>query len=251
MLHLNVLILNGSPKKKGGASRFLAAVFRFMLCGCGIRTGSLHGENDYSGILEQFSSLDALVLSVPLYVDGMPSHVQEFLEQAEAFCKERSCRFTLYVISNNGFIEGKQNRVHLNMYQCWCEHTGIKWGGGIGIGGGVMLHILSIVYPIILAIYLLRILLNFVCGNSVTADMWVTLLENALIYVSLNSGALYCMGRLAWTVRNRRNTKNRYTRVMIPSLLFIPCADIFMMLKSLCNGRFIFTLMKKDNYKKQ
>lgn len=247
MFHLNVLILNGSPKRKGGASHFFVSLFRFMLCGCKIKTGSLHGENDYSEILAQFSSLDALVLSVPLYVDGIPSHVQKFLEQAETFCIERNCHFTLYVISNNGFIEGRQNQTHLKMYQCWCEHAGIKWGGGIGIGGGVMLHVLSIVYPIILTLYLVSILLNLVCGNCVTSDMWIALFKNVLVYLFLNCGALYCMVRLAWEVRNRKAAPNRYTRVMIPSFLFIPCADIFMALLSLCNGRFIFTLLKKDN----
>lgn len=210
---------------------------------------SLHGRTDFSRILERLSSIDALVLSVPLYVDGIPSHVQEFLEKAEAFCKERNCRFTLYVVSNNGFIEGRQNRVHLNMYLCWCEYAGIKWGGGIGIGGGVMLHALSVVYPIVLVIYLLNILCSLAFRNFVTIDMWLSLLDNALIYVFLNIGVLYCMARLAWNVRKRTTTVNRYTRVMIPSFLYIPCADIFMMLKSLCNRRFIFTLMKKDEYK--
>lgn len=246
---MNVLILDGSPKKKGGASHFLASLFRSMLFGCQVETKPLHGESNYQNILEQLPFTDSLILSVPLYIDGMPSHVQEFLEQAETFCKQKNCRFTLYVISNNGFIEGRQNRTHLNMYQCWCERSGIRWGGGIGIGGGVMLHVLSIVYPIILAIYLLNILVNFVCGNSVSVDMWMTLLENAMIYVFLNIGVLYCMLRLAWTVRNQKTSPNRYTRVMIPSFLFIPCADVFMILKSLCNGRFIFVLMKKDNYK--
>ena len=245
---MKVLILNGSPKKKGGASHFFANVFRLMLCGCITSYESLLSKNNYSRILEQLRNIDALIISAPLYVDAMPSHVLEFLTLAECYCKENDCRFTLYVISNNGFIEGYQNKVHLQMYQCWCERTSVKWGGGIGIGGGVMLHVLSIVYPIIFAVYILNIVLNLISGNEISGAMWLPLLQNVLIYLFLNSGMVYSMIRLSSHVRKKENTKNRFTRAMIPSLLFILVADIFMFLSSLFNGRFIFSLLKRDNY---
>ncbi len=245
---MKVFILNGSPKEKGSASHFFANVFRLMLCGCNISYGSLRNKNNYSKILEQLRDIDALIISAPLYVDAMPSHVQEFLTLAEYYCKENDCCFTLYAISNNGFIEGIQNKVHLQMYQCWCERTYVKWGGGIGIGGGVMLYVLSIVYPIIFAVYILNIVLNLINGNEISGAMWLPLLQNVLIYLFLNSSMAYCMIRLASHVRKQENTKNRYARVMIPSFLFILCADIFMFLTSLFNGRFIFSLLKRDYY---
>jgi hypothetical protein len=245
---VNVLILNGSPKKKGGASNFFANVFRLMLLGCKTSYESLQNKNNYAKILEQLRDIDALVITVPLYVDAIPSHVQEFLTQAQCYCKQNNCHFTLYVISNNGFIEGIQNKVHLQMYRCWCERTSITWGGGIGIGGGVMLHVLSIVYPIIFTIYILNIVVNLINGNVISGEMWIPLLKNVLIYLFLNSGMIYCMIRLASHLRKQETTKNRYTRVMVPSLLFIVCADIFMFLTSLFNGRFIFSLLKRDRY---
>ncbi len=245
---MKVLILNGSPKKKGGASHFLANVFRLTLCGCTTSYESLRSKNNYSKILEQLRDIDALIISAPLYVDAMPSHVQEFLVLAERYCIENDCRFVLYVISNNGFIEGVQNKVHLQMYQCWCERACVKWGGGIGIGGGVMLHVLSIVYPIIFAVYILNIVLNLISGNEISRAMWLPLLQNVFIYLFLNSGMIYCMIRLSSHVRKQEKSKNRYTRVMVPSFLFILFADIFMFLASIFNGRFIFSLLKRDHY---
>jgi hypothetical protein len=224
---VKVLILNGSPKIKGGASHFFANVLRLMLCGCVTSYGSLRNKNDYSKILEQLRDIDALVISAPLYVDAMPSHVQEFLTLAECYCKENDLHFALYVISNNGFIEGIQNKVHLQMYQCWCERSSIKWGGGIGIGGGVMLRVLSIVFPIIFAVYILNIVLSLIKGNGISAVMWLPLLQNVLIYLFFNSDMVYCMIRLSSHIRKQESTKNRYTRAMIPSFLFILFADIF------------------------
>ena len=243
---MKVLLINGSPKKKGGASRFFSRVFRPMLLGCHTNVDSLHEKQSYARILEQFLSIDALILSVPLYIDGIPAHVQEFLEEAEDFSIKNNCQFNLYVISNNGFIEGRQNHVHLKMYQCWCERTGITWGGGIGIGGGVMLRFLAIVFPIILSGYLLNALLLVALGYPVPTELWLSLLSNGLIYGLLNAGVLFYLPQLAWNVRRGQVTKNRFTRAMIPSFIFIPCADAFMMLSSLFHGRFIFAIMKKD-----
>lgn len=245
---MNVLILNGSPKKKGGTSHFILSVFRLMLLGNKVSKDSLHSKSAFSRIMEKLPSIDALVLSVPLYVDGIPAHVQEFLEQAEAFCRENNCSFTLYVISNNGFIEGKQNKTHLMMYQCWCQRAGIGWGGGIGIGGGVMYHVISIVFPIMLVMYLLFNLINIISGHPVTAAEWQPFVSNALIYIFLSSGIFYCMTRLAYAVRRRAATANRYTRVLVPSFVFIIVSDIFMIISSLFNGRFVFMLLGRDVY---
>ena len=81
----------------------------------------------------------------------------------------------------------------IQMYQCWCERTSITWGGGIGIGGGAMLHVLSIVYLIIFAVHLLNIVLNLINGNGISGEIWLSMLKNMLIYLFLNSGMIYCM----------------------------------------------------------
>ena len=116
---MNLLILNASPKKKGGASRFFSRLFRLFLPGTRKKVVSLSSRQDFQKVLGLFPDMDAVCLFVPLYVDGLPSHVVEFLNQAESYCKSHSCRFRLYALSNNGFVEGKQNRPALHMLQAW------------------------------------------------------------------------------------------------------------------------------------
>lgn len=152
---MNLLILNASPKKKGGASRFFSGLFRLFLPGVRKKVVSLSCQQDFQRVLELLPGMDVVCLFVPLYVDGLPSHIVEFLIQAEGCCKNHPCQFRLYVLANNGFVEGKQNRPALNMLQAWCERAEITWvaesewrrGDAPGIGD---------IYPILIGIILLQ-----------------------------------------------------------------------------------------------
>lgn len=245
---MNLLILNASPKKKGGASRFFSRLFRLFLPGTRKKVVSLSSRQDFQKVLGLFPDMDAVCLFVPLYVDGLPSHVVEFLNQAESYCKSHSCRFRLYALSNNGFVEGKQNRPALHMLQAWCERAGISWGGGSGVGGGVMLQVLGIVYPILVGVILLQMALAFFTTSTVSSELWCSLAIQICTWLFLNSGMLFCMARLSAAVRGRKPLANQFTRVMIPSFLFISIANIFMILSSLFQGRFLFALLKRDKW---
>lgn len=245
---MKALILNGSPKKKSSTSKFLGRMMGLLLTGHKVEYASLRLKSEYPQILQQLTDIDVLVLAAPLYVDGIPSHVLEFLQQAEKFCTEKSCNFLVYAISNNGFIEGVHNKSHLKMYECWCRRAGVTWGGGVGIGGGEMFHCLAVYYPIAFAVLIAINLIHYATGVVPMLSDWLPLAENILIYLFFNCGVFYCMIRLSMSVRRFHKTRNRYTRVMVPAFLFIPMADIFMTLTSLFNGKIIFTLLKKDKY---
>lgn len=246
---MKVLILNGSPKKKGSTSKFLGKMAGVLLAGCQIQYASLRAKSEYPKILQQLKDIDALVLAAPLYVDGIPSHVLEFLQQAEVFCVENSCHFFVYAISNNGFIEGSHNKSHLKMYECWCRRAGLTWGGGVGIGGGEMFHCLAVYYPIAFTVLIaVNLVKHFTMGAPLTFSSWKPLMENIGIYLFFNCGIFYRMMQLSRNVRKLRQTKNHYTRVMVPAFLFIPMADIFMTITALFNGKNIFTLLKRDPY---
>ena len=60
----------------------------------------------------------------------------------DSFCKEQNLSLKIYVISNNGFIEGKQNAPLFYVMENFCVRSDIHWCGGIGIGGGVMFNAL-------------------------------------------------------------------------------------------------------------
>ena len=88
-----ILIINGSPKKKSGTSEFLSKVMGCFLINGKVQYASVRTENEYPMILEQLKDIDALILAVPLYVDGIPSHVLDFLQQAEKFCLESITKY--------------------------------------------------------------------------------------------------------------------------------------------------------------
>lgn len=245
---MKVLILNGSPKKRSSTSKFLGRMVGLLLTGCNIQYASLRMKSEYPKIMQYLKDIDALILAAPLYVDGIPSHVLEFLQLAEKFCIENGCHFEVYAISNNGFIEGSHNKSHLRMYECWCRRAGLVWGGGVGIGGGEMFHCLAVYYPVAFAVLIAINIIKYISGTEITFSTWLPLVENIGIYLFFNCGVLYCIARLSASVRKLHQTKNRYTRIMVPAFLFIPMADIFMTIAALFNGKIIFALLKKDEY---
>ena len=210
---MNLLIIHASPKKKGGASRFFSRLFRLFLPGVRKKVVSLSSRRDFQQVLELFLDIDAVCLFVPLYVDGLPSHVVEFLNQAESYCKSHPCQFRLYALSNNGFVEDKQNRPALHMLQARYERAGISWGGGSGVGG-VMLQVLGIVYPILVGVILLQMALAFFTTSTVPSELWCSLAIQICTWLFLNSGMLFCMARLSAAVRGRKPLANQFTRVM-------------------------------------
>lgn len=46
----------------------------------------------------------------------------------------------LAILVNYGFYEGHQNKATIEIMENWCEKAEIKWGQGIGIGAGAVLH---------------------------------------------------------------------------------------------------------------
>jgi multimeric flavodoxin WrbA len=126
---MNILIINGSPKKKGGASAFFSKVLGFMLSPQKVMSKTIGVSQNYENIFTDLKIMDVVIISVPLYVDGILSHVIHFLQQMEQYCVNNKCKFMLYAISNSGFVGGRQNQAHLEQYKCWCERAGITWGG--------------------------------------------------------------------------------------------------------------------------
>jgi hypothetical protein len=91
-------------------------------------------------IYEEIAAGDVIVLASPLYIDSIPSNVHKVLIELENYIKKENAEnIIVYAIMNNGFYEGKQTRIAFEIIQNWCEHTGLKFGGGIGQGAGEMI----------------------------------------------------------------------------------------------------------------
>ncbi|MDR2448152.1 MAG: hypothetical protein LBD58_12845 [Treponema sp.] len=247
---MNILVINGSPKKKGGASAFFSKALRFMLFPQKVMSKTIGLSRNYENIFTELRSVDIVILSVPLYVDGIPSPVIRFLQQMERYCVNNKCKFMLYVISNSGFVGGHQNRAHLEQYKCWCERAGIAWGGGLGIGGGVMLHVIFYVILLLSIIqFVIGILINILSGEpAVNNALLLSFARNMVVWLFFNSGMLFYEFTLAQAIKKKRVIKDKYTRAMVPSFIFLIFADIFMALEALFHGKMIFSLYKKIDY---
>ena len=185
---MKIGIINGSPKKTGSASGILAGEFTGLLEQAEIT--ECHIYNRGYSIPPQLSQQDALVFFFPLYVDAIPSQLLSFLENLEEELRGRD--ITVYAAVNSGFCEGRQNRWALEIMENWCGKTGLKWGQGLGIGGGGMLTGIESVPP----------------GKGPKK------------YISKG------LSEMAAHVKSRQNAENIYVSINFPRRLYILMAQI-------------------------
>lgn len=243
---MKVLILNASPKGQGGASKFYSSLLRLSLFGCEVKTCPLRGTRDQEQALSLLSWTEAVVISAPLYVDAAPAHITAFLEQAEKRCREQRLTFRLYALSNCGFIEGHQNELHLRVYEAWCRRSGITWGGGLGIGGGVVLRWMCMLAPLFAAVNTVHLVL-LARSVGLTAVTVLRCYSSTIVTSAMCLHALACLGRMGTCVRQGRCRGNLYTRCLLPSFLFIPISDIFMVVSALPHGQLPHALLRKQD----
>jgi hypothetical protein len=66
-----------------------------------------------------------------------------------------------------------------------------------------------------------------------------------IIGLFFSAGMLFYEFILSWAIKNKKSIKNKYTRVMLPSFIFIIIADVFMTFSALFRGKLVFSLFKK------
>ena len=245
---MKTVFINCSPKKRFCASAYFLFLQRLFTGGRKV-TEHLRTPADHARILDQLSDAQAVVFGVPLYVDGIPSHVLRFLEKMEGFCLERGLHLNVYCIANNGFIEGKQNEPLMQSFEHFCSRAGLTWGGGVGIGGGVMLNVTRILFMVDSALLLVNTVLSAVnTGNFFPRSAWASFGENAAILLYFNLGLLIYLARMGGAIRKGAFSGKKYTRILIPSFIFILFADIFFFVISLFKGGLFRGWFAKKKY---
>ncbi|MBR5428978.1 MAG: hypothetical protein IK116_00455 [Firmicutes bacterium] len=233
---MKTVFINCSPKKRFCASAYFLSLQRLFTGGVRV-SAKLRTTADHARILEQLADAQAVVFCLPLYVDGIPSHVLRFLEELEAYCRQRELELSLYCVANNGFIEGKQNEPLMQSFEHFCRRAGLQWGGGVGIGGGVMLNVTRILFVVEIALLLLNTVISAVgAGDFFPRDAWISFIENVLLLLYFNLGVLFDQARLGAAIRKRAFFDKKYTRILVPSFVFILFADIFFIIVSLLQG---------------
>ena len=235
---MKTVFINGSPKKKFSASAYFISVQKFFVKGEKVKE-TLRNKKDHDRILSILEDGDAVVFCLPLYVDSVPSHVMSFLKDMEGYCLDKHLKLNVYVISNNGFIEGVQSKALLQVFRNFCTRSGLVWGGGIGIGGGVMLNVMRIVFYVQIGLLFLNIFLSGTqTGNWLPIDAFTNFITQALIIGFLNLGVFLYTSRMGRAINRRESCGEKYTRILIPSFVFIIFADIFFTIFSIFEGGF-------------
>ena len=228
------VLINCSPKRKLSVSGFLMRCAGILIRGkkeyLQLRTPA-----DRQAIIQALKTAGKVIFVTPLYVDSIPSHMLPFMREMEAFCRENSLRLKVYVIANNGFIEGKQNEPLMQVMENFCVRSGLDWCGGIGIGGGVMLNVERIMITVMFGLMLLNVFSAAVQGGDVL-DPVLSFGKSLLGLLILACGIIAFGIRLAVHVNKGTDSGKKYTRIMLPSFVFILFADIFFIIISLLQG---------------
>ncbi|BBM59918.1 hypothetical protein JMUB5056_1505 [Leptotrichia hongkongensis] len=139
---MKISIINGSPKAIKSNSEILGNYLSSLFKENEIKkyysiSFRLNDENK-----NEIYNSDVLIFLFPLYVDGIPSNLLKLLVEFE---KEKVIKSgtKIYCIANNGFYEGKQNRLAILQMKNWCEKVKADWGQGIGAGAGELLPYLK------------------------------------------------------------------------------------------------------------
>ncbi|WMC91277.1 hypothetical protein [Kineothrix sp. MB12-C1] len=138
---MKIAMINGSPKLgKSNSGLMLQSLQPLMDPG--------HQVSHYNISMapltkEQYLELcrmDTLVFAFPLYIDAVPSHLFRMLiKLAEYHKTEGNKDISIYAIINNGFYEGRQNHIAVDIIKNWCHREGFTFRQAIGQGAGEMM----------------------------------------------------------------------------------------------------------------
>lgn len=226
---MKTVFINGSPKKKMSVSAHLMGMLRMLVRGKTVRE-QVRNQADHARVLDAIRDADNVVFSLPLYVDGVPSHMLAFMKEMELFCKAQGIHPHVYVLSNGGFIEGGQNKPLMQVFERFCQRSGLHFAGGLGIGGGVMLNVLRILLLVYVGLFALRAL----TGDLPAAA--ISFAKQLGIILFFHLGVLFYGIPMGIGVNKGKECGVHYTRVMMPSFLFILVADVFFILISIFKG---------------
>ena len=123
------LFINGSPKlDKSNSFYFLSMIndnnkIKFLY------------KDSFDDILRDINKINIIIFSFPLYVDGSPNKVIEFME----YIKNNKINIKdkkIYCIINCGFFEARQNEVAALIIKDFAINNKAKYMGSFNIGAG-------------------------------------------------------------------------------------------------------------------
>jgi len=129
------LILCGSPKREQSSSREFGSYLARRLEAAGVRA-AVRSTAPMETLMADVRGADLLVLSFPLYADGIPARLKEALMQIVA--DNQGAKFCAALVQC-GFLESRHNDTAIEMCRLFAKEAGFTWLGGLGRGAGGML----------------------------------------------------------------------------------------------------------------
>lgn len=96
----------------------------------------LHGRSVPEETVSMLRQADSWIFFMPLYVDGLPSHIVACLDELSRHEGMQGMSAYVYGVVNLGFAEGEQAATALRILSNWSRRMGFVYGGGLGVGGG-------------------------------------------------------------------------------------------------------------------
>lgn len=226
---MKTIFINGSPKQKFSVSAYFLEIASLLVRGEAVRE-QVRNAGDYERVLNCIKDADTVVFGLPLYVDGVPSHMLAFMKEMERYCINNSIHLNVYVVSNGGFIEGCQNRPLMQVFENFCKRCDLQWQGGVGIGGGVMLNVMRILFFVFSGLFVLNTVLS---GLTISLPVYA---KQLFVILFFSLGAFYHLLRMGIAIHKGTTYGVKFTRVLLPSFLFVLVADVFFAITSIFQG---------------
>lgn len=127
-----IMVLNGSPRAPKSNSKGYIQLFQKHF------KGSVDSFNitktNHKELCEKMSQYSDVLFVFPLYADGLPVTLLNFLKSLEDNLPAN--KPTISIIVNCGFIEWQQNNVAIKIMKLFAKENGFKVGSTLSIGGG-------------------------------------------------------------------------------------------------------------------
>ena len=114
-----------------------------------------------------------------------------------------------------------------------------------------MLNVMRIMFYVQIGLLLLNIVLSGTqTGNWLPMDAIWNFVTNVLTIVFFNLGVFWYSFKLGRAINKGVSVGEKYTRILIPSFIFILFADIFFVIISIFEGGFFKGWLKKKQLSK-
>lgn len=134
----DICFINGSPRgKHSGSNYFISELSKLLKKDLECKVYTIAEIIKNKLIYEDIILYKKLVLVSPLYVDGLPSKLLEFMCDFDDFLStKKDLNIKTYGIINCGFIEGEHASVALDILKNFSTKVNFPWQFGVGIGSG-------------------------------------------------------------------------------------------------------------------